>query len=194
MLEYNQVKPGKIINFEGEPFTVLSSHVFRKQQRKPVNQTKLKNVITGKVIEHSFGSSDKVALADLEKRPIKYLYNKDNRQAGQTEYWFSAENNPGDRFTLSADVLGDALKFMKQNELVDAIIYNEEIIGVELPIKMVFKVTEAPPNFRGNTAGGADKQVTIETGANVTTPMFIEVGEMIVVNTTTGEYVERAKN
>lgn len=193
MLEYNQIKPGKIINFEGEPFTVLSSHVFRKQQRKPVNQTKLKNIITGKVIEHSFGSSEKASLADLEKRAIKYLYNKDNRQTGEMEYWFSAENDPSDRFTLSVDILGDSLKYMKQNELIDAVIYNENIIGVELPIKMTFKVTEAPPNVKGNTASGADKQVVIETGASITTPMFIETGEMIVVNTTTGEYVERAK-
>lgn len=193
MLEYNQIKPGNVITFEGEPFTVLSSHVFRKQQRKPVNQTKLKNVITGKVIEHSFGSSDKAALADLEKKTVKYLFNKDNRQANITEYWFSSENDPGDRFTIDENILGNNINYMKQNESVDAVLYENEIIGIELPIKVVLKVTEAPPNFKGNTAGGADKQVTLETGATVTAPMFIATGEMIVVNTTTGQYVERAK-
>jgi len=193
MLEYNQIKPGKIIVFNGEPYTVLSSHVFRKQQRKPVNQTKLKNLITEKVIENSFGSSEKVKEAMVEKKHVTYLFHKFNRQQNAEEYWFSSVENRGDRFSLNVENIGDSLPFLKENEEIDIILFGNTTIGVELPIKITLEVTEAPPNIKGSTASGGDKQVTLETGATVIVPMFIETGEKIVINTQTGEYVERAK-
>jgi len=194
MLDYSQVKPGKIIVFEGEPYTVLSSHVFRKQQRKPVNQTKLKNLITGKVLEHSFQSSDKVEEADIEKMSAKFLYNKYNRQLDIEEYWFSGINDPSNRFPISSEIIGGQISFLKENAEIDIVMYDEKPVGIELPIKMSFKVTEAPPNVKGGTASGGNKQAIIETGATLNVPMFVETGDEIVVNTTTGEYVERAKN
>lgn len=191
MLEYNEVRERKIILWEGEPFEVLSSHVFRKQQRKPVNATKLKNLITGRVAEISFASSDKVQEADISNRPVKFLYKN------RGEAWFADPKNPSNRFSISESVHGEKLKFLKENTLVDLIIFTddedeEKIIGIKAPIKAELKVTEAPPSIKGNTATGGTKSVTLETGATINVPMFIEAGEVIRINTETGEYVERA--
>ena len=185
MLNYNEVKPKKYVVLDGEPYEVIDSNVFRKQKRKPVNQTKLKNLISGKVKEHSFHQSDKVAEADLETRKITFLYPKGD------ERWFCAESDKADRFTVEASMLGDQDLFIKQNTNVDALIFNGDIIGIKLPIKDIYTVKEAPPNIKGNTAQGGSKPVVIETGASVTTPLFIEAGDTIEVNTETGEYVGR---
>lgn len=186
MLSYNEIKPRKYIVIDGEPFEVVSSHVFRKQQRKPVNQTKLKSLINGKVREISFHQSESVEEADIERKTITYLYAKNE------ERWFCEQGDRSKRFMLDASVIADQEKFMKENSDVDALVFNEEVIGVTLPIKVIYKVVEAPPNIKGNTAQGGNKPVVIETGATVTTPLFIEAGDKIEVNTETGEYVSRA--
>lgn len=186
MLEYNEILPKRVILLDGQPYEVLDAHVFRKQQRKPVNQTKLRNIITGKVTEQAFHVSEKVEEADLSTRPIKYLY--ENRG----EYWFCEANDPSKRFKLENETVGPAAHFMKQNMLVDALIFDEGIISVKVPIKMELKVKEAPPAVRGNTAQGGTKQIMLETGATIQAPLFISEGETIIVNTETGDYVERA--
>lgn len=193
MLEYNQIKPKTYIELDGSPFEVLSSHVFRKQQRKPVNQTKLRNLITGKVIDHSFGGSEKAEEATIEKTGAVFIYRKENRQTNNQEYWFHSKEDPSDRFFITEKETGGKEAYLKENDTVTLAIYKEQVIGIELPIKMTFTVTEAPPNVKGNSATGSNKVVTLETGTTLTTPLFIEVGEQIVVNTETGEYVERAK-
>lgn len=185
MLEYNEIKERKYIIYQDEPYEVISSHVFRKQQRKPVNQTKLKNLITGKVTEVSFHQSEKVNEADMERRNIKYLYEN------KGQYWFCAENNPADRFPLESGVVGDGIKFVKQNSLVEALIFNDDVIGIKVPIKVELKVKEAPPAVKGNTATGANKVVVLETGATVNVPIFIKEGDVIRINTDKGEYTER---
>lgn len=194
LLEYNEIKERKYVIVEDEPYEVLTSHVFRKQQRKPVNQVKMRNLITGRVLERSFGVSEKAEEAEIEKKEIKYLFHKYNRQTEVEEYWFSEINNPGARFFLKEDLIGPQKAFLKANEPVTALLFNDEIFGVNLPIKIAVKVTEAAPAVPGNTAQGATKQVKIETGATITTPLFIKEGEMVIVNTETGEYVERVKN
>lgn len=194
MLEYNEIKPKKFVIFEGDPYEVLSSHVFRKQQRKPVNQTKMRHLITKKVLEHSFQQTDKVAEADLQKREVKYMFSKPNRQQGVNEYWFSYVNDPSNRFALTEELIGDQRRFMKANSIVEALLFNDEIISIKLPIKITLEVVEAPPSNKGDTATGGSKSVKLETGAMITTPLFVNAGEKIVVNTDTGEYSERAKN
>lgn len=191
MLSYNQIKERKFIIFEGEPYEVLSSHVFRKQQRKPVNQTKLRNLLNGRVVEQSFHVSDKVEEADMGTREIKYLYMKPGRSGGEDEYWFSAVNNPGDRFSLPADLVGDMPKYIKENSSVETLTFEDEVVGIKLPMKVELKVTEAPPAVKGNTATGGDKLVTMETGLKVTTPLFINQGDVISVKTDDGSYSER---
>ncbi|MES3004933.1 MAG: elongation factor P [Patescibacteria group bacterium] len=186
MLEYNEIVERKYIVLDGEPWEVLTSHVFRKQQRKPVNATKLKNLITGKVTEHSFHVSEKVAEAEIESREVKFLY--ENRG----EYWFCDPENPSDRYKIEESFIGKPAKFIKKDSLVEVLSFNEKTIGVKVPIKVELKVTEAHPAVKGNTAQGATKTVKLETGAEIQVPMFIKEGEVVRVNTESGEYTERA--
>lgn len=185
MLEYSEITERKYIVFNGEPWEVLSSHVFRKQQRKPVNATKLKNLITGKVTEQSFHVSEKVEEAEIEKQEAKFLY------ANRGEYWFCNPTDPSKRFSLSEDLMGAKGKFLKANSVIKIMKFGEKTIGVDMPIKVELKVTEAHPAVKGNTAQGATKIVKLETGAEINVPMFITEGEIVRVNTETGEYTER---
>ena len=185
MLEYNEIKEGRYIIFDGDPYAVISSHVFRKQQRKPVNATKLKNLISGRMVEHSFHQSDKADEADIEKTEIVFIYSRDD------EFWFHEADNKSARFTLSSEQVGDQLKFLKAGMVVTALMFDEKPVGVQLPIKVDLEVTEAPPNVKGDSARGGNKQVVVETGAVVSAPLFINVGDVIRINTQTGEYAER---
>jgi elongation factor P len=191
LLEYSEIRPRKYIVYNEEPYEVLEYHVARTQQRKPQNQTKLRNLLTGRVIPVSFHAAEKVEEADITKKLAKFMY-KDARKG---TLWFCDPKNPSDRYEISAEVIGESVKFLKENTEVDVKVFEyddeETIIGVALPVKMDFKITDAPPAIKGNTASGGNKFVTIETGAQIAAPLFIEAGETIRVNTETGEYVER---
>ena len=185
MLDYNDIKPKKFIILDGEPFEVLEAHVFRKQQRKPVNATKLKNLITGGVREHSFAVSDKVDEAEIEEREVIYLYNNKN------EYWFCEANDKSKRFKLEPEKVQNKIVFVKPNSSIKLLTFGERLLGIKIPIKMELQVKEAAPAVRGNTVSGGVKQVTLETGLVINTPMFVNLGDTVIVNTETGEYVER---
>ena len=185
MLEYNEILKGRVILLGDEPYEVLDAHVFRKQQRKPVNQTKLRHLITGKVTEQAFHVSEKAEEADLSTKSVKYLY------TNKGERWFCAENNPADRFMLSEETIRTGAQFLKPNMLVEALVFDDQIIGIKIPIKMELRVTEAPPAVKGNTAQGGSKLITLETGVTLNAPLFINEGDVVRINTTTGEYVER---
>lgn len=189
-LDYDEIKQRKNIIVDGMPYEILESHVARTQKRKPQNQVRMRNLLNGKVVPGTFHASDTAEEAEISKREALFLF------ANKGEYWFCDPKDRAKRFEISADVLGDSTKYLKDNTIVDIKIFDyedeEKIIGVTLPIKMTFMVKEAPPAIKGNTASGGGKLVTLETGAQVTTPFFIEAGEMVIVNTDTGEYVERA--
>lgn len=185
MLNYSEITERKYIVFEGQPYEVIDSHVFRKQQRKPVNAAKLKNLLTGKILEHSFHVSDKAEEANIDKREIKYLY------TNRDEFWFSEADDPSKRFKISGEMIGPTIKFLRQNTVVEAIIFQDDIIGVKIPIKVELKVVEAHPAVKGNTAQGASKTVKLETGVEIQAPMFIKEGDIIRVNTETGLYADR---
>lgn len=197
MLNYNEIIQRKYIVLDDEPYEVLSSNTAKKNRQKPVNQTKLKNLITGRVTERAFHQSDTVEEADLSTKKIQYLYNN------QVEYWFCEENNPRNRFNLKEELIGTSGKFFKEKEVVSALVFsakggpasvrNDEIIGIKLPIKIDLKVAEAPPAVRGNTAQGGTKQITLETGLTINVPLFINEGDIVRINTDTGEYVERVE-
>ncbi len=191
-LEYNEIRTGKIIIHNDEPCEVLDNHVARTQQRKPQNAVKLRSLKTGKAYNEVFHVSDSADEADLEKRETKFLY------ASKGEYWFADPKDPSNRFKLDEKLLGGKERFLKANELVNALIWTnddeeEETIGVALPIKMTFEVKEAPPAIKGDTRTGGSKQVVLENGATINCPLFVDVGDKIVVNTETNEYVERAQ-
>lgn len=192
IISYNEATIRKIIMHDGEPYEVLASHVFRKQQRKPVNATKLKNLLSGRVVEHSFQVSDKIDEADISKKPVKYIYES------KGEFWFHPEKTPAERFTIAGALIGDKKQWMRPNDVYNAIVWTnedeeEQIIGVDLPIKMDLRVKEAAPAVKGNTSSGASKTVVLETGAEVNVPLFINEGDIVTVNTETNEYVGRAE-
>ncbi|KKR70456.1 MAG: Elongation factor P [Candidatus Nomurabacteria bacterium GW2011_GWB1_40_7] len=189
-LQYNEIREKRIIIHDDEPCEVVESHVARTQQRKPQNQVKLRSLISGKVFPATFHVSDSADEADIEKRDITFLY--ENRG----EYWFCDPNDKSNRFKLDEALIGVVAKFLKQNSNATALIWTneddeEKIIKITLPIKMEFRVKEAPPAVRGDTSKGGNKIITLENGATLNAPMFISEGDTIRVNTETGEYVER---
>lgn len=193
MLNYNEVKERGYIILDGQPFEVLSAHVFRKQQRKPVNQTKLRNLINGNVKNHTFHSADNIAEAEIGREDMKFLYKKMNRQTRTMELWFAKLDNPSERFMLDESTVGNQINFLKDDSVVESLIFDENVIGIKLPIKLDLLVTEAPPAVKGNTANAANKQITLETGLVINAPIFITEGETVRINTETGEYVERVQ-
>lgn len=201
MLSYSEIRERKYIVLDGEPYEVMESSIKKKNRQKPANQTKLKHLINGSIKQVAFHQSDNVEEADINKKTVIYSFSKFDRQTKNAEYWFyAAESEPrfqregndkSKRFSLSKEILGNQTDYLKENSKIDALTFNDEIIGIQLPIKVELEVKEAPPNLKGNTASGADKKVTLETGAVITVPMFIEVGDVVRVKTETGEYVER---
>lgn len=186
-LGVNDLKPKTYFIYEDQPYIVLETHHLKMQQRRPVVQTRMRNLLNGKVLERNLAQSDFFEEADVARSEVKYLYSH------RDEFWFSAPNDPSQRFKLSAELLGDQAKFLKPNTVLEALSWNGDIINVSLPIKMQFKVVEAPPAIRGDTATGGSKQVILDCGASINAPLFINEGDEIIVNTETGQYVERAK-
>jgi elongation factor P len=185
VLAYNEILPKKIILWNDEPYIVISSHVFRKQQRKPVNQTKIRSLRNGKVVEQTYHQNENAIEADIEYKQIEFIYES------KGEFWFITPGKPAERFMLPSELVGEQMKYVKPKSEVEAMLFNEEIIGIHLPIKVDLKVTEAAPAVKGNTVQGGNKLVTLETGATCNVPMFVNEGDVIRVNTDSGEYDER---
>lgn len=185
IFSYNEIVPKTVIEYNGEPYEVVSSHVFRMQQRKPVNQTKLRHLVSGKVVEISFHQNESAPEADIDTMDALYLY------TNRGESWFSEKGNPKNRFSFPEDTVHDKVQWLIQNTEVEVLLYKEKPVSIKIPIKINLKVTEAPPAVRGDTVQGGTKQVTLQSGATVMTPMFINEGDVLKINTETGEYVER---
>ncbi len=185
ILSYNEILPKTIIVYNGEPYEVLSSHIFRMQQRKPVNQTKLRHLVSGKVTEISFHQNESVEEADIGKMKAQYLY------TNRGESWFAEEGNAKNRFSFPEDAVHDKVQWLAQNSVVDIVTNDEKPVSITIPVKVDLKVTEAPPSNKGNTAQGGNKLVTLSTGAKVDVPLFINEDDVVRINTDTGEYVER---
>ncbi len=185
MLDYNELKPGTYIVLEGKPYVVLEFNFLRMQQRKPAVQTKIKDLISGKTIARTFHMADQIEEADISKKKVKFLY------TSKREFWFCPENNPAARFELPREIIGDSADYLKTNTIVDALVFGEKIINIDLPIKIDLQVVDAPPSFKGDTASGGSKQVKLETGAMLNVPFFINQGDVVRVNTKERQYVER---
>ena len=185
MLNYNDIKPGVAVIVDGEPYLCTWNNIMQKQQRSPVNQTKLRHIIKGNQIEHSFQQRDRLEEAEIETRPAVFIYERNG------EWFFHDTKDKSTRFSVTEEEMGESGHFLKANTQVDTLWFEGKLFRVKLPIKMELKVTEAPPDVRGNTAQGGSKIVTLETGATLDVPMFVKTGDVIRVNTETGEYVER---
>jgi len=185
MLSLNEIKLGKLVQISGEPYVVIRADHHKMGRGGAVLKTKLRNLINGSVLEKTFQGNDKAEEAETEKRKANFMY-KDDTSA------FFMDNESYEQFDLPLEQIGDKQKFLKDGTDVDTLYFDNKPVAMDLPVKMKFKVISAPPGVRGNSAGSVTKQVELETGAFIAAPLFIEEGEIIVVNTDTGEYVERA--
>ena len=187
VLSYNEILKGSIINYNNEPYEVLSAHIFRMQQRKPVNQTKLRHLISGKVTEISFHQNETVTGADIGKMQAQYLYSNKN------ESWFAEEGTPKNRFSFPADSVHDKVQWLTPNALVEILTYEDKPMTVKIPVKVELQVKDAPPAVKGNTVSGGNKLAILSTGAKVNVPLFINTGDIIRINTDSGDYTERVE-
>ncbi|MFA6255327.1 MAG: elongation factor P [Patescibacteria group bacterium] len=181
----NDIKQGLTIIYNGEPCKVVQARFVRMQQRKPVMQTKLKNLINGKMIEYNFKPGEKIETGDLINKKVSFLY------AAGDEFSFM-DNKTYEQFSFSKEQLGEQINFLKEGSEVNLLSFNNQPINIELPAKMDFKITSAPEGIRGDSAQGrVTKTAEVETGFTVQVPLFVKEGDVIKVNTETGEYVER---
>lgn len=175
---------GVNIILDNEPFEVLEVEHSRFAQRRAVLRTKVKSLITGNVYNKTFQSNEKFDEADVTKEKARYLY-----QNGDSFYFMNEKNY--EQFSLTNKQIGDKTNFLLEGMTVEILKFNDQPISISLPIKMKFKVTSAPPGIKGDTAQGGSKTVIIETGLQVTTPLFVNEGEYISVDTRTAEYLEK---
>ena len=187
VLSYNEILPKTIITYNNEPYEVLSSHVFRMQMRKPVNQTKLRHLVSGKVIEISFHQNETVTEADIGKMMANYLY------TNRGESWFAETGNPKNRFSFPDEAVHDQVQWLVPNSTVDVLMYEEKPMTIKIPVKVDLEVKDAPPAVKGNTVSGGSKLVEISTRAKINVPLFINTGDIIRINTDTGAYSERVE-
>jgi len=185
VLSYNEILPKTIIDYNGAPYEVLSAHIFRMQKRKPVNQTKLRNMINGSVLEISFHSNETIQEAETDRMQATYLY------SNPKESWFAEEGNAKNRFSFPAEVVHDQVQWLAPNSVVEVLTYEERPMTIKIPVKVDLEVKDAPPAVKGNTVSGGTKLVELSTGAKVNVPLFINTGDIIRINTDTGDYAER---
>lgn len=188
MLGMNDLRAGVVFKMKNEPYLILQSTFLRMAQRKPVRQAKLKNLITGKVLELSFKLDDKFEEADVQRRKATYLYRHDSSAT-----FMDAETY--DQTSIDLKDLGDSVNFLVDGAEVTLLLFEGKSMGVELPKKIDLKVTQTGEAVRGDTAqGSVMKDATLETGYALKVPMFIRTGDTVRINTNSGEYVERVQN
>ena len=185
MLTHTDLKPGVQFIYEDQPWEVLEASMMKMAQRRPVIQSKIKNLIDGRVQERNFQQGDMFNEADLEKKDIKFLY----QTKGQ--YWFCEPKDPSKRFFFTEDQIGTQAKFLKPNEIVTGIVFEEKIITFKLPIKVQLKVKESAAGVKGDRAQSGTKEAVLESGAVIQVPLFVEEGDVIEINTETESYVKR---
>ncbi len=185
MLNISDIKTGKNIILNNIPFAVIYHEHSKMGRAGSVLRTKLKNLVTGAVLEKTFQGAETVAKANILKTKAQFTY-----QEGEDYNFMDSESY--EQFSLSAQSLGDNINYLKEGTEVVILNFNGNPINIELPAKVNLKVTQAPPNIKGNTASTGGKLVTLETGMKLSVPLFIEVNDTVIVNTEKGAYVSRA--
>jgi elongation factor P len=185
MIGISDIKTGKNIILNGIPFVVLYHEHSKMGRAGSVLRTRLKNLMTGTVLEKTFQGAETVNEADITKTKAQYTYRED------TNFNFM-DNDTYEQFNLSQEALGANVNYLKEGTEVSILNFNGSPINVELPVKIKLKVIEAPPGIKGNTVSTGGKVVTLETGLKISTPLFVKTGDEVIVNTERGEYVSRA--
>jgi elongation factor P len=178
-------KPGLTIELDGHVYQIVSSEHYKPGKGQAVVRTRLRDVRSGNVFNKTFRSGEKVEQARIDRAQCQYLYND-----GAQFYFMNNENY--DQVELAEEQIGEMAKWLKESEDVQIVTYEGELIGIEVPNTIIREVIETDPGLRGDTATGGTKPATVEGGAVVTVPLFIEVGEKLKIDTRSGEYVERA--
>jgi elongation factor P len=187
MLDFSEIKLGKVVNFENNPCVIIKCDFLRMQQRKPVKKCILKNLVTGRNTEYSFKSGEGVEEADLRREKANFMYRTGN------ELSFMIESNY-ETLDLPAEILGDKADYLKDGLDVIVQYFNDAPISVDIPVKIAYKIIEADPGVKGNSSSNVMKDAKIETGKMVRVPLFIEAGESVIINTIEDEYVSRDTN
>lgn len=185
MISVTDFKTGLTIEIDGDLYNVIEFMHVKPGKGAAFVRSKLKNIRTGATIERTFNSNEKVSPARIDFREMQYLYKSDN------DYTFMDTENY-EQLTLSGDKIGDASKYLKENMVVEIQIFQNEVLGVQLPNTVELEIVETDPNFKGDTAQGGTKPATLETGAVVNVPFFVEKGDVIQVDTRTNQYLKRA--
>lgn len=186
MLDISTIKLGKVIKHNGQPYIVTWTQHIKVARGGATLKTKMKNLLDGTVLEWSFNGGDKAEEADLERSKGVFMYKDENES-------FFMDNQTYEQFTLQNEDIIEQLKFMKDDTPVDIMYFESKPVSITLPTKVALKIVDAPPAIKGNSQGSITKKVILETGAEISAPIFIESGETIIVNTEKGEYVERSK-
>ena len=185
MISAGDFRNGVTFEYDGSVYQIIEFQHVKPGKGAAFVRTKIKNVISGGVVEKTFNPTDKMPKAHIERKDMEYLYND-----GDLSYFMDPETY--EQLPVSTEQIGDSLKFVKENMQVKILSYKGNIFGIEPPNFVELTITETEPGFAGNTATGATKPATLETGATVMVPLFIDNGETIKVDTRTGEYMGRA--
>ena len=185
MLNISDIKTGKNIVLDGNPFQVLYHEHSKTGRAGSVLRTRLKNLVTGAVLEKTFQGADQLEEADITKSKAQYLYQEGDNYAFM-------DNESYEQFSLPKEVLGGATNYLIEGTEIVVLNFNGNPINIEIPVKVKLKVVEAPPGIKGNTVSTGGKVITLETGLKVSAPLFVNEGDEIIVNTEKGEYVSRA--
>ena len=184
-INFSDLSKGMVIELDQQPWQIMDYERHKMQQRAPVTRIKLKNLLTGAVVERTFQRYDTAfSLADMDTRNTQYLYS-------DGEFYYFLDQESFDQYELTREVLGTTLEYLKEQMMVQVVFYKGSPINITLPTHVELEVTDTPPAFRGDTAQGGNKPATLETGLRVTVPMFITPGTIVRVDTRTGAYTER---
>ena len=187
MISAGELRNGVTMEYEGEIYSVLEFQHVKPGKGAAFVRTRLKNIKTGAVVEKTFRPTEKMSKAHIDRMDMQYLYN-------DGELYHFMNNETFDQIALNADDVGDSLKFVKENENVKLLAHDGNVFGIEPPLFVELEITDTEPGFAGNTAQGATKPAIVETGASVQVPLFINQGEIIKIDTRTGEYLSRVNN
>lgn len=185
MISASDFRNGATVEIDGDIFVVLEFQHVKPGKGAAFVRTKLKNLISGGTTERTFRPSEKMPKAQIDRKDLEYLYN-------DGELYHFMDNENFEQMAINASDVGDSLKFIKENVTVKVLSHNGNVFGIEPPIMVELEITETEPGFKGDTATGATKPATVETGALVYVPLFLSSGEKIKVDTRTGEYLGRA--
>lgn len=185
MINVNDFKTGVSIKLDNNLFTVLEFQHVKPGKGSAFVRSKLKNLRTGAIIDHTFNSGIKVERAYIEKSSMQYLY-------ADNDDLVLMDNETYDQITLPKDHVKWEINFLKENDNIDITRYEGEILGVSLPNSVELEIVECEPGIKGDTATNATKNAVLETGLSIKVPLFIEAGEKVIVNTTDGKYISRA--